>query len=246
MSDHTQRSIISAFVEARHARPTHRAPVETPHRPRLSLADPLSALRPAEVTDIGPSRPLANVITERVSHRSFEPPTLEQIGLLVARAGLARSQSVDQVGMNISHRAAPSAGARHPFELAIAAHNVIGMPSGLWVLDPHAAVLRPTVIKHSQMIDAVAKVTDALRVDTPPPAVVFVVADPCQTLSRYPQGLSLLWREAGALLMLLHLIATDLGLGSCIVGSVGALCHNDTDIDAQIDLGAIAVGMPAR
>jgi hypothetical protein len=121
-------------------------------------------------------------------------------------------------------------------------HDVTGLTPGLWVLDPQAAVLRPGALTRGQVEDALGQVTDALHVDLIPPAVAFVVADPRLTLTRYPRGISLLWRESGAPLMMLHLLASDLDLGSCIVGTVGALCHDDQDPDTQIDLGAVAFG----
>ena len=237
-------NLLAALIQARNVRPAHGS-TDAPAPPRRSLCDWTATVPPVPVTDIGPSRPLADILTERVSRREFQPPTCDQIGLLTARSGLIRSSSTDQSGADISHRAAPSPGARHPFELAVAAQEVIGLSPGLWVLDVHAAVLRPGRITATRVNAAVAAVADALHTQLPPPAVIFAVADPAQTLSRYPGGLSLLWREAGALLTLLHLIATDLKLESCIAGTVGVLCHDDSDAHAQIDLGAIALGAPS-
>lgn len=236
-------SPIPAFTEARRVRPVQQ-PADSPLL-RRSLADLTSTTPPIPVTDVGPSRPLSDVILDRRSLRQFHgPPTAEQIGLLVARAGLVRKESVDRAGVSTSYRAAPSAGARHPFEIAVAVHDVTGLTPGLWVLDAQAAVLRPGVLTKGQVEDALGHVTEALHVDSIPPAVAFVVADPRPTLTRYPRGISLLWRESGALLMMLHLLATDLDLGSCIVGTVGALCHDDRDPNATIDLGAVAIGAP--
>ncbi|MGW0454524.1 hypothetical protein [Gordonia sputi] len=87
-------------------------------------------------------------------------------------------------------------------------------------------------------------IADATRADVPP-AAVFVVADPALTLSRYPLGDSLLWREAGALLMLLHLAATDIGLGSCVVGTTGLLLDDMPYEDGPLDLGCVCLGHPA-
>ena len=74
-----------------------------------------------------------------------------------------------------------------------------------------------------------------------PPALLLAVAEPERTLSRYPAGTAHLWRDAGALLTTLHLLAASLDLASCIVGISGVLGHEDA---ARVDLGALAFGRP--
>lgn len=68
------------------------------------------------------------------------------------------------------------------------------------------------------------------------------VGFPAPTLARYPGGMSLLWREAGALLMLVHLAATDLHLGSCLVGTCGVLYPIGPSPRHPVDLGAVVIG----
>jgi hypothetical protein len=82
----------------------------------------------------------------------------------------------------------------------------------------------------------------ALHQAEPPPAAIVTVAHPDRTLTRYPAGISLLWREAGALLMLVHLAATDIGLGSCIVGTCGVLNPPSDSASHPVDVGAVAIG----
>ena len=185
---------------------------------------------------------MIDVIADRVSVREFSTPSATQLGCVLARSGLSRSHGIDATGTPISRRAAPSAGARHPFELVLAAHDVEGLDAGLWVLDPDAAVLRASEVTASEVAEALDAIAQAMSVRRRPPAAIFVVADPTLTLSRYPNGISLLWREAGALLMLIHLTATDLGLGSCIVGTTGALCADSAELRTPVDLGAVALG----
>ncbi|WP_139765806.1 nitroreductase family protein [Gordonia sp. i37] len=231
----------SSFEQARHVRP---GPVGGSRAPsvRRSLVAPTDAAADfIQVSDVGPSRPFAEVVADRVSSRRLTPPSAEEIGLVIARAGLSRATATDSTGMAIGSRAAPSAGGRHPFELALLARDVRGIPPGLWVLDAHAAVLRRGTITDERATSALADIADATRAGNPP-AAVFVVADPALTLSRYPLGDSLLWREAGALLMLLHLAATDIGLSSCIVGTTGRLLDNEPYQDGPIDLGCVCLG----
>jgi hypothetical protein len=68
------------------------------------------------------------------------------------------------------------------------------------------------------------------------------VAHPLRTLSRYPEGMSLIWRDAGALLATVHLVASDLGLSSCIVGTSGVLRTDHAGPLGPVDVGAVALG----
>jgi len=123
---------------------------------------------------------------------------------------------------------------------------VAGLPPGGWALDPDAAVLRPSVHTQNAVDHALAQIRDALHISGPPPAAVVAVGCPRATLSRYPGGISLLWREVGALLMLIHLAATDIGLGSCLAGTCAVLHPVTDDPSAPVDLGAVAIGTTAH
>lgn len=54
--------------------------------------------------------------------------------------------------------------------------------------------------------------------------------------------MSLLWQETGAPLMLVHLTATDLHLGSCLVGTCGVLYPIGPTPGHPVDLGAVVIG----
>jgi len=54
-------------------------------------------------------------------------------------------------------------------------------------------------------------------------ALVLLVAQFERTLSRYPAGAALVWRDAGVVAMALHLQATAAGLRSTILATAGLL-----------------------
>jgi SagB-type dehydrogenase family enzyme len=124
----------------------------------------------------------------------------------------------------------------------LVAHQVIGLAPGAWALDPDAAVLRRTNHDRSSIDHALEAVCAAMHVVDPPPAAVFTVAVPHLILDRYPAGMPLLWHDAGALLATIHLVATDLGAGSCIVGTSGVLHPNLGDPLLPVDTGVVAIG----
>jgi hypothetical protein len=69
------------------------------------------------------------------------------------------------------------------------------------------------------------------------------------TLSRYPQGATLVWRDAGVALGYLHLAATAMGLGSCMLGTAGVLSEGllaACGVRGTLvgDVGALALGSP--
>lgn len=111
-----------------------------------------------------------------------------------------------------------------------------------WVLDPDAAILRPATASDAAVDEALTRFAGALGLDAVPPAAVVAVGFPARTLARYPGGMSLLWRETGARLMLVHLAATDLHLGSCLVGTCGVLFPIGPTAGHPVDLGAVVIG----
>lgn len=196
------------------------------------------------VTDLGPSHPFDRVVRRRRSIRRLQAPRLDDLGRVVARAGLTRHGGTTELGNAVTSRPAPSGGARHPLcEVIITAEPLHEVhPQRAWVLDPDAAVLRPAATNVTAIDSALERFADALGLDTVPPAAVVAVGFPALTLDRYPGGMSLLWREVGALLMLVHLTATDLHLGSCLVGTCGALYPIGPTSGHPVDLGAVVIG----
>lgn len=87
----------------------------------------------------------------------------------------------------------------------------------------------------------ISPVIAALRCTQCPPATLFACASFDRTLTRYPQGSTLVWRDAGVLLGYLHLAAFAGGLASCIVGTAGVLPTLPL-LHGAVDIGALAVG----
>jgi SagB-type dehydrogenase family enzyme len=193
----------------------------------------------------GESRRLAEVLNDRHSSRTFGPTALTEIATILMRASRLRDWTFVEDGYQASHRATPSAGGRHPFDLhVVAANEVDGLKRGEYLFDPASASLAPEALAGSDPAGVLTYLGDRLAAPHPPTAAIFLVAHLDRTLSRYPAGMSLAWRDAGALLQTLHLCATDLALRSCIVGTCGVL-HDDAQ-GPVIDMGALALGGSPR
>lgn len=182
------------------------------------------------------SHPLADVLARRHSQRAWNSPTLAALATLAVRCTRVINWALAPDGYTSSHRPVPSAGARHPFELHLLAGQVDGLVSGAWYLDALRCDLIATEMPSAPILARLGEIVGAES----PPAALVLVAHLNRTLSRYPTGLSLLWRDAGALLATLQLCATDIGLASCITGTCGVLV--DDAAGGVLDVGALLVG----
>jgi hypothetical protein len=119
------------------------------------------------------------------------------------------------------------------------AGEVTGLASGAWRFDQ----LKCELVQAPGDAAETLQHLGAIIGRPPPPAALVAVAHIERTLSRYDEGMSLLWRDAGALLATLHLSATELGLASCIVGATGVMI--DEPSRGEVDVGSLVVGLPA-
>lgn len=198
-----------------------------------------------------PSRSLTTVLDERRSATNVH--TGKGVGVIQIHdllALLARSYRVQDVhgddsggGGRWTSRPVPSAGARHPFELLVCVTAVDGLEAGRYVFDPH----RVGLPRLAQAWTSYAReVEDAAmragRANATAPVTIVLVANVDRVAERYSAPLTLLMRDAGALLQTLHLVATDLGLVSRILGSAGHITHDNDTGHLIADCGALIVG----
>jgi SagB-type dehydrogenase family enzyme len=184
------------------------------------------------------SRPLSEVLRTRRSRRQWHPPALNEIAAVLVRSARVLDFAVGDDGYVMTHRPTPSAGARHPLDLHVLASHVDGLAPGAWRFDPVRCELVETRLAWQPTLRQLGDVMGS----PVPPAAVVLVAHLDRTLARYPTGMSLVWRDAGALLATLHLAATDVDLASCMAGTCGLMLNGK---DGVVDVGALVVGRPA-
>jgi SagB-type dehydrogenase family enzyme len=209
-------------------------------KPRVGLAlrpPPRWSPRISKYEDLGFSNSstasFAAVLESRCSQRVLGPLSREQLGTLLWHAARVRS-----INGFREHRASPSGGALHPIHIV-----VFDAPFTSAVLyDPLHHRLG-----HIAEIDAadLSRRCASLGIVLPDARGSFLlaVAEFGRTAALYENADSVVWRDAGCLLSTLHLTATWLGLGSCLMGLVGADLAPVLAPDGQVrPVGLLAVG----
>jgi SagB-type dehydrogenase family enzyme len=226
----------AALAEAREAQPrTTAIPMPAPPFPEgIEIA---LAIHARELT-----MPFQSVLSSRRSRRTLESLTLQDLATLLCATGRIIEWAEAGDGFQKTSRPVPSAGGRHPCELLVAISDARDIAPGLWLFHP----LRCTLIQLPvpPTLESAMQAVSTATLCSPAPTTVFVVGDMTRTLSRYPAGTTLAWRDAGAVLATLHLAATAASLNSCIVGTSGVLIYDQATTKA--DLGALVVGREPR
>lgn len=173
-----------------------------------------------------PSHSLHEVLEARRSHDVFEPMGLEQLLAVLVRSYRVQDAGVDRLGSEWSLRPVPSAGATHSFDLLVVVSEVRDIEPGQYLFDSHRGGLQRLDPSWNEYADELEKATLlAARRLGRAPATILLVADAARITARYSAALTLLLRDAGVLLQTLHLVATDLGLASRILGTAGHSPH---------------------
>ena len=225
---------LASLAEARHCQPVEVPACEPVGK--APLAGSSVAIGPIAQADDG----LGPLLRRRRSVREMRPCNLADLSTLLFNGARILDEWRDCQGINVSRRPHPSAGGRHPLSILVLVGEVEGLEPGAWAFDPSRCALTDASWDPDRIDDAFVVASNALG-GLRPPALLLAVAEPELTLSRYPAGTAHLWRDTGALLTTLHLLAASLDLASCIVGISGVLGHEDA---ARVDLGALALGRP--
>lgn len=187
-----------------------------------------------------PSQQFQKLLENRQSIRAHGIVKFGDISQILIRSARVKSFGSFVSGVQTTQRPVPSAGGRHPHELLLVANRVEGLKKGIWKFDAFRGELIRQEVPTGLFDKVLESTRDAANLENSPSAVLLVLTNFARTLSRYPTGTSLVWRDCGALLMTLHLVAEDLELGSCILGTCG-LIGKDLDPDF-IDTGALLLG----
>jgi SagB-type dehydrogenase family enzyme len=223
-------------TEGRHANPSGGL------YPHVGFISPLPAVRqpwPGQKIDLvsaAPSQaisPAAKLLRERHSTRSFDdrrPITLAELARFLD--GSARVQSelktpLDTGGdggdgpeLSYTVRPYPSAGAGYELELYLAVDKCEGLPRGFYHYDAGEHALVPIAVR-GNALEAQLKAAELAMGASAVPQILITIAARFGRMSwKYSSiAYALILKDVGVLLQTLYLMATDMGLGGCAIGS---------------------------
>jgi SagB-type dehydrogenase family enzyme len=164
-----------------------------------------------------PESPLSVLLKSRRSRRTFKAISPEELNALLWHS--ARTIEVERSSTAFwQHRPTPSAGGRHPIDLLIFKEQDKSRSVYLYNALSHA-LGRLTASDSEDLDNFFSSVNDVVPLAQA--TIIWFAAQFERTLSRYENGESLVWRDAGALITTIALVAECLGLNSCAVGITG-------------------------
>lgn len=181
----------------------------------------------------------AHVVEARRSARHLSPVPIGEITQALAFATRARFRKADDPLERV-RAPAMSAGALHPISTLLVLPNE---GHALARYDPATHTLDYLVHNEASVqrwVSHCAQVLPGAR-----GVQLVLLAERDRTDALYENGVSLLWRDAGALLQMLALSCDAYGLGFCAMGVLGVEIWEALGSDERLTpVGAAAVGRP--
>jgi SagB-type dehydrogenase family enzyme len=206
-----------------------------------------------------PSRtisPVAKLLRERHSTRDFDdrqPITLAELSQFLD--GTARVQSkwksrIDPDGggpvVDYAARPYPSGGSAYELELYLAVANCAGLARGFYHYDADRHALVPISGSTHQLDAQLAAAEFAMDAPAIPQILITIAARFDRVSWKYSSiAYALILKDVGVLTQTLYLMATDMGLGGCAIGSIDIdLFAKMTGIEFHVEgpVGQFALG----
>ena len=200
--------------------------------------------------------PVATLLRERHSTRSFDdrqPITLAELAQFLD--GTARVQSkwksrIDLGGggpmVDYAVRPYPSGGSAYELELYLAVANCAGLARGFYHYDADRHALVPISGPTPELDAQLAAAEFAMDAPAAPQILVTIAARFDRISWKYSSiAYSLILKDVGVLIQTLYLMATDMGLGGCAIGSINIdLFARMTGLEFHVEgpVGQFALG----
>ena len=177
------------------------------------------------------------VLAARASRRQFAPVSDDNLATFLWYS--AKALSVNQGPHNIfcQHRYVPSAGGLHPIDLI-----VIDVQQGaVSVYDPVAHALCRLDVTEEKVAAFLSYSQQVL--DAGSGILIWFAARPDKVSAKYTHEISLIWRDVGALIASMYLIAEALSLNYCALGALGSKeLHTLTGDHSILGAGGCVLG----
>jgi SagB-type dehydrogenase family enzyme len=231
--------------------------------PHIGQIAPLPAVRPAwtgktvklEASDEIAS-PLEELLHGRHSARDFDdqkPITLAELSLFLNGVARVRARwssplefTDDGPDIEYTARPYPGAGSAYELELYLAITRCDGLAPGFYHYDADAHALTAIDV-HPQQFAAIMQGAEfAMDAPSPPQVLITIAARFGRISWKYSAiAYALILKDVGVLTQTLYMMATDLGLGGCAIGTANIdLFAKMTGLDFHVEgpVGQFALG----
>jgi SagB-type dehydrogenase family enzyme len=207
-----------------------------------------------------PISPLARLLRERHSTRNFDdqrPITLAELARFLGSTAQVQSRSRSTLDLGdggpvvtYAVRPYPSGGAGYELELYLAVDKCEGLIKGFYHYDAGRHALVPIGVRRNELEALLRGAAFAMGAPTAPQILITVAARFGRISWKYSSiAYALILKDVGVLIQTFYLMATDLGLGGCAIGTVNIdLFAKMTGIDFHVEgpVGQFAIGRGAK
>ena len=200
--------------------------------------------------------PTARLLRERHSIRSFDdqrPITLAELARFLDSTARVLSTWKSRVDLGDARpvvayatRPYPSAGASYELELYLAVDKCDGLARGFYHYDAGGHALVPIGVRTPQLEALLTEAQLAMDAPAAPQIVITIAARFGRVSWKYSSlAYALILKDVGVLIQTLYLMATDMGLGGCAIGSTNIdLFAKMTGIEFHVEgpVGQFALG----
>ena len=200
--------------------------------------------------------PIANLLRERHSTRSFDdrqPITLAELSQFLDSTARVQSKWKSRIDIGgggpvvaYAARPYPSGGSAYELELYLAVANCAGLARGFYHYDADRHALVPISGSTPQLDAQLAAAEFAMDAPAIPQILITIAARFDRISWKYSSiAYALILKDVGVLIQTLYLMATDMGLGGCAIGSIDIdLFAKMTGIEFHVEgpVGQFALG----
>jgi len=235
--------------------------------PHAGVISPLPAVRqrwPGKPIDLhelsaAPSQtdsPVAKLLRERHSTRDFDdqqPITLAELSRFLDSTARIQSRwksglDFDDDGSDIEYAARPypSGGSAYELELYLTVANCEGLARGFYHYDADRHALVPIAARAHELEAMLTAAEFAMDAPAPPQILITIAARFGRVSWKYSSiAYALILKDVGVLIQTFYMMATDMGLGGCAIGSTNInLFARITGIEFHVEgpVGQFAIG----
>jgi SagB-type dehydrogenase family enzyme len=199
---------------------------------------------------------VAKLLRERHSTRSFDdqqPITLAELAQFLDATARVQTKWKGRIDLGdggpvvaYAARPYPSGGSAYELELYLAVANCDGLARGFYHYDADRHALVPVGASAPQLDAQLAAAEFAMDAPAVPQILITIAARFGRISWKYSSiAYALVLKDAGVLIQTLYLMATDMGLGGCAIGSINIdLFAKMTGIEFHVEgpVGQFALG----